>query len=238
MWRFLLYSVFCAMGAYILFYPKNAIWVDDTRHHWVDWPNHPLSDSLVLFYNFQIGSYIHQLFWTEVTRSDALEMIIHHIVTLCLLVCSYLANFTRVGTSIVLIHDSADIFLESAKVFNYISKAKDRQWAQRWCDGLFGTFAVVFFITRLVLYPRFMIYSVLVESIDVFGANWRGYYWFNGLLIILQILHIFWFYTIARMIFKLVTNGGIEKDERSDDDEDVDGSDDKPRTKIASKKSN
>ncbi len=67
-----------------------------------------------------------------------------------------------------------------------------------------------------------MLYSVLVESVDYFGpkrAQELGLYMFSGLLIVLQILHIFWFYTIAKMIFKLVTTG-IEKDERSDDDDD------------------
>ena len=34
----------------------------------------------------------------------------------------------------------------------------------------------------------------------------------------LQVLHVFWFYLIARMIYKLATTG-IEKDERSDDED-------------------
>lgn len=45
------------------------------------------------------------------------------------------------------------------------------------------------------------------------------------LLCSLQLLHIFWFYLIARMIFKLMTVG-IEKDERSDDDEIIEDEDD------------
>lgn len=32
-------------------------------------------------------------------------------------------------------------------------------------DGTFAVFAITFFITRLVIYPRYVIYSVIVEGI-------------------------------------------------------------------------
>lgn len=35
----------------------------------------------------------------------------------------------------------------------------------------------------------------------------------------LQCLHIFWFYLISRMIYKLMIVGSVEKDVRSDDEE-------------------
>ena len=50
------------------------------------------------------------------SRSDALEMILHHLTTTLLLVFSFVSNHTRVGSSILLLHDSSDVFLESAKV--------------------------------------------------------------------------------------------------------------------------
>ena len=159
--------------------------------------------------------------WTEVARSDAAEMMVHHLTTIALISLSYLTNFTRVGTSILFLHDSADIFLESAKIFNYISKADGnmRVWAKYMTDVVFATFAVTFFVTRIIVYPRFIISSVLYEApLYLGGSDWIGFYVFAGLLIVLQVLHVFWFYLIARMIYKLVTTG-IEKDERSDDEE-------------------
>ncbi len=68
------------------------------------------------------GVYIHQLWWTEISRKDFKEMTIHHIATLLLLSLSYVTSFTRIGSTIILVHDLADIFLETAKIFVYLKK--------------------------------------------------------------------------------------------------------------------
>ena len=180
-----------------------------------------MSDAIRLYYQVELGSYLHQLMWTEVSRSDAMEMVLHHLTTILLIGLSYVTNYTRVGVTIMLLHDTADVFLESAKVFNYSSKPKGHEWAKMVCDVLFAIFALTFFVTRLILYPVFIINSVLFEAPAFFGVNWFGFWLFASLLVILQGLHIFWFYLIARMLYRLVTTG-IEKDERSDDDDDVD----------------
>ena len=225
LWRFIFYTVFSVIGYKTLFTPDTAIWVKDTKQHWDDWPLHPLTAAISLYYHVELGSYMHQLLWTEVNRKDTIEMMLHHLITISLIVTSYLTNYTRVGASILFLHDLADVFLESAKLFNYTSKAKGHGWAKNVCDVLFAIFAITFFITRLVIYPRYIIGSVLFEAPAFFGTDWIGYWVFAGLLIMLELLHIFWFYLIARMIYRLVTTG-IEKDERSDDDDDIDLDDD------------
>ena len=50
---------------------------------------------------------------------------------------------------------------------------------------------------------------------------------------VLIFLHLFWFYLIARMIYRLITTG-IDKDERSEDedeDDEADDEDDEPEPK-------
>lgn len=230
-WRCLLYTASTLLGTIGLFYPNKAVWIKDSKHYFIDWPNHTLSSILQTYYQIQIGSYLHQLLWTEVSRSDAIEMIIHHIVTLALLLISYWTNFTRIGTSILLLHDTSDVFLETAKIFNYISKSRQFQhWTKRCCDVLFVIFAVSFFVTRMVIFPRYLIYSVMVDSVTVFGDRWNDFlnfcwYLFSGLLLSLQVLHLLWFYTIMKMVLKLLTTG-IESDERSDDEEEDENTDD------------
>ena len=44
---------------------------------------------------------------------------IHHVVTVGLLVYSYYVNLTRIGIMIMLLHDVSDIFLEAAKLSRY-----------------------------------------------------------------------------------------------------------------------
>lgn len=220
-WRLLFYIYFCWVGFSALFAGGTAVWILDTKEHWIGWPLQPISNAIDYYYQVELGAYIHQLLWTEVSRSDSVEMIIHHLATILLIVFSYLTNFTRIGASILLLHDSSDVFLESAKVFVYISKTKHGKWASKYCDTLFALFAVSFFISRLIIYPRFLIYSLVYEAPAILGG-WPGHGLFSGLLMVLQFLHIFWFYLILRMIPALVSTG-IKEDVRSDDECDIAG---------------
>jgi hypothetical protein len=217
-WRFIFYSSFCALGYYALFVPTTAPWISETMLFFVGWPYHPVSSAVAIYYQVELGCYVHQLFWTEVTRSDAVEMILHHLITIALITISFLNNFTRMGSVILLLHDSADIFLEFGKVLNYISKVKGNKWLSPVVDTFFGLFAVSFFVTRLVLYPRFILWSMSTEGYTYFGG-WAAGWSFVALLFALQFLHIFWFYLILRMVVKICSSGSVEKDERSDDEE-------------------
>jgi hypothetical protein len=219
------YSTFCILGYKTLFDPDTAEWVVDTDNHWNGWPYHQISKAALFYYHIELGSYIHQLIFSEVHHSDFLEMTAHHIITILLIVTSYITNFWRVGTSILLLHDMADVILEGAKVLNYTSRAPGRKWIKDYLvDPGFGLFTVTFFITRLYLYPRYIICSVLGHGYALYGCEWGGCYVFVGLLLSLQGLHIFWFYLIMRMVYRLCTIG-IEGDVRSEDDE---GDDEKP----------
>ena len=219
-WRFIFYTLFCVVGYFTLFQPELALWVADTRHNWIKWPEHPMTSMLEFYYQVELGCYFHQLMWTEIHRSDAAEMILHHLTTIALVMSSYLTNFTRIGSSILLLHDLSDVFLESAKVMNYISLANSKvRWLKICCDSLFVVFAITFVITRLYIYPRYVISSVLFEASVEFGREWIGYWAFVVMLVTLQLLHIFWFYLIARMVYKMVALK-CETDERSDVEED------------------
>lgn len=65
------------------------------------------------YYLAQLGWWFHQLYVlnTEKRRSDHYQMFAHHILTIFLIVSSYLGNFTRVGTVIHVLMDFCDILL-------------------------------------------------------------------------------------------------------------------------------
>jgi len=55
----------------------------------------------------------------NVDVKDFTENVVHHIVTLTLMVLSWTGNMTRVGTLIMCIHDAVDYILEVSFLYAY-----------------------------------------------------------------------------------------------------------------------
>ncbi|XP_029905794.1 ceramide synthase 2-like [Myripristis murdjan] len=212
-WRFLFYLIAFTGGLGCLFHTP---WLWDHRECWRGYPKQPVAQEHYWYYILELGFYWSLLLCVsvDVKRKDFKEQIIHHIATIFLIGFSYCANYVRVGTLVMLVHDSSDFLLESAKMFNYAGWRKT-------CDTLFVIFSLVFLVTRLVVFPGRVIHTTLVVSMDFFQPFF-GYYFFNALLLVLQALHIFWAYLILRMVYKFVFLGKVERDERSDEESEVD----------------
>lgn len=83
-----------------------------------------------LLYSVELGFYIFSipyLLFFESKRKDFLVMLLHHACTSLLILLSFALNFMRVGLAIMFLHDVCDIFLETAKVWNYTTKARGGQ---------------------------------------------------------------------------------------------------------------
>ncbi|KAJ8387730.1 hypothetical protein AAFF_G00150310 [Aldrovandia affinis] len=208
-WRFVFYLVAFSAGLASLI---DKSWFWDPKECWNGYPRQPVAKAHYWYYIMELGFYWSLLLCVsvDIKRKDFKEQIIHHIATIFLIGFSYCANYVRVGTLVMLVHDSSDFLLESAKMFNYAGWKKT-------CDALFVVFAAVFLVTRLVVFPNKVIYTTLVLILDVFDP-FTGYYIFNAMLLVLQALHIFWAWLIIRMLYKFVFKGKVERDERSDEE--------------------
>ena len=79
---------------------------------------------------------------------------------------------------------------------------------QRPCDILFTLFAVTWIVTRLGVYPTWILYSTTIEApqiVEMFPA----YYIFNALLAILLMLHVIWTYFILKIVYKAMYTGKV-----------------------------
>ncbi|KAG8129406.1 hypothetical protein E2320_016159 [Naja naja] len=139
---------------------------------------------------------------------DFFLMFVHHVAAVTLIICSYISKMVRIGTLILCLHDSVDNLLELAKLFNYAKY-------QRLCDATFVLFGVVFLITRLGIFPIWILNSTMFESWEIIGP-YPSWWFFNSLLLILQVLHIIWSYFIIRIAYKAMARGKVSRDERSD----------------------
>lgn len=215
----LFYGYMTYLGYVNLLIPTPVSWLFDSKQLFLGWPYQNIPDTLVFYYNVQLACYFHQLLWTEVNRSDAQVFIIHHVSTIVLIIASHLAKFYRIGVVTFMLLDISDVLLESAKCFNYASRAPGQQWIAYFSHGTFALFATSFFLLRLIYYPYLVVHGMAVESRNILGM-WPGYYLGTGLLSLLYVLQLMWFKIIAVMIYRMLT-GGVEKDERSDDEEEI-----------------
>ena len=91
--------------------------------------------------------------------------------------------------------------LQAAKLCKYTNY-------QKLCDVLFACFALTWVVTRLGVYPTWILYSTTIEApqiVEMFPA----YYIFNGLLAVLLVLHVIWTYFILKIIYKAMYSGKV-----------------------------
>ncbi|KAF7634125.1 TLC domain-containing protein [Meloidogyne graminicola] len=220
-WRFTYYLFISIAGIYILHdQPQFTSMAESFKN----WPNHHLPNSVWWYYVIQTGFYwslIFSILTFDVRRSDQYEMASHHLATIILLAMSFTVNFVRFGSLILLIHDSADIFLELGKLFRYAG----------WDKAVtidFCLFMFVWILTRLVYFPFVMLRCMIFDGPTLIQESYR---WGNLLqrpivprvflfiLCFLLILHLFWTYILLKIAIKSINNGVDDIREVSDAEE-------------------
>ena len=80
---------------------------------WLNYPHVPVAGTVKFYYLTQIAFYLHQVLIlnTEARRKDHVQMMVHHIVTIMLMVASYAVNLTRVGSLVMVLMDCSDVFV-------------------------------------------------------------------------------------------------------------------------------
>ncbi|KAF8111827.1 hypothetical protein N665_0072s0039 [Sinapis alba] len=215
-----------ALAFYIIY---KEPWFKDTKCFWLGpgdqmWPDQKIKLKMKGLYTFVGGLNVYSLFalfFWETRRSDFKVMIVHHIVTIFLIILSYVFRFSRVGSVILALHEITDVFVEIAKMCKYSGL---ETMATVWFILCFLTWTAL----RLIYYPLWILWGTSYESINV-KLEWdkkhsmKGglpstmYYVFNTFLWCLQFLHIYWWVLICRMfIIQIRSEDKIARDVRSD----------------------
>ncbi|KAG5062934.1 hypothetical protein JHK85_004117 [Glycine max] len=177
---------------------------------------------LKVLYMYAAGFYTYSIlalvFW-ETKRSDFVVSMGHHVITVILIVLSYIFRFVRVGSVVLALHDASDVFIETGKMSKYSG-------AETTASIAFILFVLCFTVTRIIYYPFWILRSTSYEVVHALKMDLVDgplyYYVFNSLLYFLQVLHIYWWVLMLRMLVKQIQEKGkVSEDIRSDsEDED------------------
>ena len=148
MWQLFIHVTMTAFEYYILFVHDGGAEVS-TPIGAVNWwgpsgyvafwsppaPGQLNSTPVHVFYLIQLAIWIDTCFshcFIEERHKDYVMMYLHHIVTIMLVWGSYSYNYLRIGTGVLFVHDSSDIFVDLLKIFNYLKlEGKRVGWWRR-----------------------------------------------------------------------------------------------------------
>ncbi|KAF2140560.1 uncharacterized protein K452DRAFT_273186 [Aplosporella prunicola CBS 121167] len=223
------FGIFGPFGLYVM--SRTPVWYFNTVGMYEGFPHKSHEAVFKAYYLLQASYWAQQaivlLLMLEKPRKDFKELVMHHIITIALIWCSYRFHFTYMGLAVYITHDISDFFLATSKTLNYLDSSL--------VGPYFGFF--IFVWTYLRHYVNLKILWSIVNgqfsSIGPFELNWEtqqykcwiSQYITLALLSSLQAVNLFWLFLIVRIAYRYVVTWGEEvKDERSEYEEsDVEG---------------
>ncbi|KAJ1957439.1 Sphingosine N-acyltransferase lag1 [Dipsacomyces acuminosporus] len=203
----------------------------NTRNLYTNYPDEHLlmPYGLKRFYLVQTAFWLSNIYTIHIEerRKDHYEMLTHHVATIALVLLSYTFHFTRFGHVFMLVMDFPDIFLSSAKLFRYLNQ-------EVLPNILFGLFTITWVITKHYLCLKMMV-SIWTQGPSAIPVERRFPHYPNsyasypivfllwGFLCILQAVLVYWFYLILSVLYKILVKGQSADDNRSDDEDELDG---------------
>lgn len=227
LWYATYYVIAACTGAYLLFVRLG--WDDQSRIcSWEDAEAVLSADKILYAYHcMQVAFYVNYVFamlgGIDPPHKDY-SYVVHHIITLVLIVFSRNAGFMRIQLGVLVVHDIADPLLHVAKLIKFLRPA-----ARKVYQPIFVAFALVFFATRLYVFPMFLIDNCRLTWKRAYPDDWAfvsttgapafahtpshvTVCWFRFsfygmgvvLLYSLLALHAFWGLKIIQAVFKQV----------------------------------
>ncbi|NXD08012.1 CERS3 synthase, partial [Nothocercus nigrocapillus] len=194
-WRFSFYLASSVAGLIFLY---DKPWFYDI---WLTWLGYPFQQEKPCWSLHPVDTlrncpcFVLPFYFSS--SQDFLAHVVHHLAAIGLMSCSWCGNYLRIGTLVIFVHDTADFWLEAAKMFNYA------HW-EKTCNTLFIIFAITFFITRIILFPCWILRATLYQPTFYSTTPVIAYFLFNGQLLILQGLHLYWGYLIFKILRRFI----------------------------------
>ncbi|XP_043766809.1 ceramide synthase 1 isoform X1 [Cervus elaphus] len=208
-WKFLFYLGAWSYSTYLLFgtdYP----FFHDPPSVFYDWKTGmAVPRDIAVAYLLQGSFYGHSIYATlylDAWRKDSVVMLVHHVVTLILIVSSYAFRYHKVGILVLFLHDISDVQLEFTKLNVYF---KSRGGAHHRLHALAAdlgclSFCLSWFWFRLYWFPLKVLYTTSYCSLRSV-PDIPFYFFFNALLLLLTLMNLYWFLYIVAFAAKVLT---------------------------------
>ncbi|XP_068202015.1 ceramide synthase 2-like [Palaemon carinicauda] len=215
----LICHIFFAIVGLSVTLPKPWLW--DTTVCYEDFANQKLPSDLWFYYMLILGYY-----WAITAEelpkpggkgSDKMQMILHHTLTILLTAFSYTAGHFRMGGLIIFVHEYSDIALLAAKTCHYAGYDGPT-------EPLFVAFVVLWFLTRCLILPFWLMRSIFFEMPSSF--NQLTMLIQKGWMITLFLLTMYWTGLVIRTVVRKLTGKGLQ-DVRSAPEDTSDSENDK-----------
>lgn len=202
----LLEYVLFFVGGFFTF--KDEPWLYNLDLIW----DSTLTLPIVVYYYLYTARYAVQLKMLNHTDKDYRMMSLHHISTLCLLMLSFWKH-NKIGVTIGIVHDIADIFLLCAKISHKSYEIRKNPILDVLSNFNFIMFTLSFFITRLWFNYRVVAYYHQIDNLIV---------WSNPIeLVLINLLHlnlmlqVIWQFMVLKFLYCL-TCGLTPTDEKDE----------------------
>lgn len=201
-------AIYAATQLQWFFIMKDAPWVPwqlgGSGNIKLVWQDRSTSPDVKWLYMVMMGYYLSELIVTfkETNRPDFLEMLLHHFVTVSLVGLSFVCDFMRLGSLVILTHGVTDVSIYASKLF------VDTPYTSL-IMATYGSLVVSFFYFRLYVFPFCILKSSWVDAKKHLSPLETEVAWpfFNGFLSILYLLHVYWYCLVLRSGFILFKTG-------------------------------
>ena len=175
-------------------------------------PHHELAAPVKAYYLVALGFALHSLLFHALVskrRHDYWEMGLHHVVTVLLVLFSYAGGLHRIGALVLFLHDVPDIFV-------YLAKATADSKFPNACLGFYFGMVGSWGWCRLYVFPRYAIGVAWLHAGTAGGCSAPTFGWLTAMMILLLLLHIWWFTIFMKMGYDAIFKG-VTRDLQSQD---------------------
>ncbi|TKA63683.1 hypothetical protein B0A55_10691, partial [Friedmanniomyces simplex] len=213
---------------------RTPVWYFNTVGMYEGYP-HRAHEALFKAYYLLQASYWSQqglvlMLQLEKPRKDFKELVLHHIITLALIWCSYRFHFTYMGVAVYVTHDVSDFFIATSKIFNYLDFwITGPYFVMFLCIWAYLRHYINLVVLKSLLPPGHIPYTSIrtgeFATVGPYELNWETQQYkclisqpmVFFLLACLQTINIIWFFLLVRIALRYLIKAE-QKDERSEDE--------------------